>query len=77
MTVNELLNSIKQEEKYINGSLLLKSYDDNGCVYKYLILSPGLFGKRKEIFIELKPEESELDLLNKTVVSYIEIYPAK
>jgi len=77
MIVSELLDTIKNNEKYVTNSLILKSSDDYGCVYKYIIISPGLFGVREEIFIALDPNESELALLNKTVITSIEIYPAK
>ena len=77
MTVTEFLDIVKQNDKYIEGSLYLKSGDNYGCVYKYLVLTPGLFASRREVFIELTPEESELELGNKTVISSIEVYPAR
>jgi len=77
MLISEFLNNIKESAGYIKGSLIYKSGDDNGAVYKYLILS-GDTGTaiRKEIFVELNPTESNLDLENKTVVSSIEVCPA-
>lgn len=76
MTVNELLNNIRLIEDYFPNSIHLISSDNSGCVYKYLYKSNTL-GIRKEIFIELNPEEFELNLLDKTVVSSIEVFPAK
>lgn len=76
MKVLELLNTIKQHEDYYPNSLLLKSSDEYGCIYKWLIKVYNI-AVRKEIFIELNLEESELNLLDKTVISYIEVSPAK
>jgi len=77
MTISELLISIKESSNYVNHSLILKSSDNYGCVYKYLIKVIDGSATRKEIFIELNTEELELDLINKTVVNKIEVYPAK
>jgi len=77
MTVIELLENIKNKEEYISNSLYLKSSDNFGCVYKYLKRQRNpIYAERVEIFIELNEEEGELQLLDKNVVSYIEIYPA-
>jgi hypothetical protein len=76
MKVNEYLETIKNKSNYVNNSLYLKSADNLGCIYKYLIKQNDETAYRKEIFIELNSEESELDLLDKTVISYIEVYPA-
>lgn len=76
MKISDLLTQIKQETEYYPNSLILKSSDDNGCVYKYLIKGET-FSTRKEIFIELNPEQSGIDLLQKDVISYIEIFPAR
>jgi len=77
MTISELLISIEESSNYVNHSLQLKSSDNYGCVYKYLIKLIDGSATRKEIFIELNTEESELDLANKTVIDKIEIYPAR
>jgi hypothetical protein len=76
MKVSEYLAIIQENNTYMNNSLYLKSADNYGCVYKYLIKRIDNSASRKEIFIELNEEESELDLLDKTVVNYIEVYPA-
>ena len=77
MTVIELLENIKNKEEYISNSLYLKSNDNFGCVYKYLKRQRNpIYAERVEIFIELNEEEGEPQLLDKNVVSYIEIYPA-
>ncbi len=77
MTVSELLSNIKNQQYYFPGSLILKSSDEQGAVYKWLEKANGT-AYRKEIFIELNPDEEEsgITLENKTVVSYIEIVPA-
>lgn len=75
MTINEFIEIIKTNN-YVDNSLILKSQDNYACVYKYLEKNRFGYAERKEIFIELNPEQNELELLNKTVISYIEIYPA-
>ena len=76
MLVSELLNNIKEIKDYVTNSLHLKSFDDYGCVYKWLVKHDG-YATRKEMFIALNSEESELDILDKTVVDNIEVYPAE
>ena len=76
MTVSELSNTIKQNEDYVSNSLILKSSDNFGCIYKYLLKSNNI-AVRKEIFIELSSAESALNLLDKTIINYIEVSPAK
>lgn len=76
MIVAELLNNITQNSDYVFHSLFLKSSDNSGCVYKYLLKS-GNIATRKEIFIELDESESQLSLEDKTVLYYIEVSPAR
>ncbi len=76
MKVSDLLISIAENSDYVANSLLLKSSDNKGCSYKWLIKA-GDIAYRKQIFIALDPEESELELLDKTVINYIEVSPAK
>jgi phage-related protein len=76
MKISEYLNNIKDKSNYVHNSLFLKSLDEYGCVYKYLIRLVDDSANRKEIFIELDETESELDLLDKTVINAIEVYPA-
>jgi hypothetical protein len=76
MTVAEFIITIKQRSDYYPSSLILKSSDNNGCLYKFLV-NCGSYASRQEIFIQLDPEESELELINKTVISNIDVYPAK
>jgi hypothetical protein len=76
MKVSEYLNIIKNKETYINNSLQLKSYDNYGCIYKWLEKINDSYSIRREIFIELNENEILLNLENKTVVSYIEVLPA-
>jgi len=76
MTVAEFLTTIKQASDYYPNSLTLKSFDNYGCVYKYLV-NCKYYASRQEIFIELDSNESELDLLNRTVVSTVIIQEAR
>ena len=75
MIVEELLNQIKNKENYIINSIILKSNDNYGCVYKWLEEYNG-YANRKEIFIQLDETQTNLQLEDKTVVGYIEIIPA-
>lgn len=80
MTLNELLNDIKNQEFYILHSLVLKSFDDYGCIYKYLRKNRNILqANRVELFIALDITEigSGLDLLDRTVIMNIEVDPAK
>jgi hypothetical protein len=77
MKISEFLTEIKEKSNYVNNSLVLKSSDNYGCVYKYLVKLVDGSAIRKEIFIELNPEESELDLENKEIINNIEIFPAR
>ena len=36
MTVQEVLNIYLAEDNYVDGSMINKSFDDEGCVYKWL-----------------------------------------
>jgi hypothetical protein len=77
MIISEFLLNLKLQDNYINNSLILKSSDNSGCIYKYLVLSGDAnIAIRKEIFIELDETEIELELLGKTVVHSIEVNPA-
>ena len=76
MTVSELLSNIKLQSNYISNSIYLKSYDNYGCVYKWLIKSNDI-AIRKEIFVEFYASEILLPLLSKTVVNSVEVYPAQ
>jgi hypothetical protein len=75
MKILDLLTQIKAKEEYVINSLHLKESDDYGCVYKYLTNCNNL-GIRREIFIATSIEEAELDLSEKTILTYIEVFPA-
>lgn len=78
MTISEFLTQIEVLPEYVNHSLFLKSSDNYGCVYKYLIKRMGNdSAMRIELFIELDETESELELLNKTYINSVEVSPAK
>jgi len=79
MKVLDLLNIVKNEEGYVNGSLEFFSSQSygvsiNGIIYEYLCKTNLGYANKKRIFIELDPTESELDILDKTVLSFVEIY---
>lgn len=76
MKMTEFINNITSQSTFISGSLLLKSADNLGCTYKWLE-GIGTVATRRQVFIAFNPEESELPLLDKTVVNSIEVYPAK
>jgi len=76
MKVSELLNEIKEQSDYFPNSLYLKSSDNYGCVYKWLI-NQKEFASRQELFIALNPDESELNILDKTVIDSIKVEPPK
>jgi len=77
MIISEFLNQIKNLSEYVNNSLYLKSSDNYGCVYKYLIKISDTAAIRVEVFVELDPQESELNLEDKTLINNIEVNPAK
>jgi len=76
MIVSEYLDIIKNSEKYVTNSLHLKSSDSLGCVYVWLENVSG-FGIRRKTFIALDNPESGISLENKTILTYIEVFPAK
>lgn len=75
MIISELLDQIKNNPDYVINSLYLKSSDNYGCTYKWLTNGSNL-ATRKQIFIATDIEESELELVNKTVIKWVEVYPA-
>jgi hypothetical protein len=76
MTISEYLNNIKDLPNYVFNSLHLKAADNSGCTYKYLIKQVDGSSSRKQIFIALDEVESNLELLDKTIIKSIEVYPA-
>jgi len=77
MKVFEFLYQIKTLPEYIFNSLYLESSSNFNCIYKYLIKVGTNSAMRVEIFIALNEDESELDLLDKTIINHVEINPAK
>lgn len=76
MKVSDKLNEIKQLSDYVYNSLYLKSSDNYGCVYKWLVKGKDV-ATRKEIFIALDESEILKSLPEKTVIDSIEVYPAE
>ena len=77
MTIADFKTQIHTIPEYVHNSLFLKSSNNYGCVYKYLSSISSTTSERVEIFIELDEAEHELELENKTVKRYIEIFPAR
>jgi len=73
-TVQDKINEIENQANYVNGSLIIKSYDDRGLVMKWLEQDFGV-AERKELFIELNEDDSHLDVEERTAVSQIEVEP--
>ena len=79
MTVQEYITAVAATDNYVHNSIMLKSSDSNGCVYKWLetmAIGKEIKSFRKEVFIELNPAETG-ELLSKTVVNSIEVLPAE
>lgn len=74
VTVQNKLDAIKEQQNYVTGSLVLKSSNETGAVYKYLISTLGV-GTRKEIFYSYT-YDPELNIEEQTVNTEVEIEPA-
>lgn len=70
MTVEEVLAQVEQVPEHVQHSLVNKSFNDNGCVYKLLCRS-GDRAVRAELFIATYTEDAALPLLQRRVVEYI------
>lgn len=69
MIVSDVLNFYKSETTYIPNSMIIKSFDDYGAIFKWL--SQGNFSvMRREVFIATSGLET---LENRTVITYVEI----
>lgn len=72
-TINDEKVLIKGGGNYVPGSLIVKSADDCGIVFKWLETN-GATADRKQCFIEL--DEAEADILkydDRTAVSKIDL----
>jgi len=74
MTVQEVLDLYMAEENYVDGSIINKSFDDEGCVYKWLSSNTAQTAFRREVFIHTSTTGT---LENRTVINYVEIADAK
>jgi hypothetical protein len=72
MKILNLLDTIRNNNDYVINSLYLKSYNNCGCVYKWLVRAENI-AYRKEIFIAYAIDE--LSLEEKEILDYIEIIP--
>lgn len=73
MTVQEVLDIFQSEDTYVGKSMVNKSYDDNGCTYKWLA-KQGTKAFRREVFI---CTTGTGELTGRTAVEYVEINEAK
>ena len=73
MTVAEYLEIVKSENTYVTNSLILKSIDASGVVYKLLQKMGLTIAIRKEIFIAT---EAGAILEERVIIMAIEIIPA-
>jgi len=73
MTVSDMLDNLKEETQYVVNSMILKSYDDNGCTYKYLSEYKTDHAVRKEVFMATTGTG---DLEGRTVTEWVYVYPA-
>ena len=58
MIVQDLFNQIKSRKDYVINSLIVKSYDTNGIVVKFLVTSDGRVTERKEMFIAVRGDST-------------------
>lgn len=73
MTVQDVLDIYEAEDSYVSNSMVNKSYDDNGCTYKWLARA-GSKAFRREVFMCTTGTGT---LTGRTAVEYIEIDEAK
>jgi len=72
MTVQDILDEHTGEANYIVNSMIVKSFDDNGCTFKYLCQNSGGAGAfRREIFIATST--SGIPIEERTVITHVEI----
>jgi len=74
MTVQDVLDLYMAEENYVEGSIINKSFDDEGCTYKWLSSNSAKTAFRREVFIHTSTTGT---LEDRTVVNYREIADAK
>lgn len=74
MLVSDILTAVKARVGYVTNSLVVKSYDDLGCTYKWL-LRCGSFAKRHELFIATSTTEDAIE--TRTAIDSVDVEPAK
>lgn len=74
VTVQTKMDEIENGTNYVSNSLIIKSHDDRGMILKWLEQSNGV-AERKERFIELDEEESNMALESRTAINDIEVEP--
>jgi len=74
MTVQEALDTFTCETNYVTNSIISKSYDDNGCTYKWLHKNKDSSAFRREVFIATTGTGA---VLGRTVIEFVEIGEAR
>lgn len=73
MTVQDVIDTYMAEANYVCGSMINKSYDDNGCAWKWLCHNEsGAF--RREVFMCTSTTGT---LEERTVTEHVEVNDAK
>lgn len=75
MIVSDVLNGIKADTNYVINSLIVKSFNDDGCTFKWLTATTGNSAIRKEIFIATSNVTENLE--DRTVITAVEIGEAQ
>ena len=76
MIVQDVLDLYMAEDNYVEHSMINKSFNDEGCVYKWIDKNTTGNGFRREVFISIEEAVSGETLEDRTVISYIEVFPA-
>jgi len=70
MTIKELLDEFREQDNYVENSMINKSFDDKGCTFKWLVKTNNK-GFRREIFISTSNITDNLE--DRTVSTYLEV----
>ena len=75
MNVQNILDTYTPEESYVINSMIIKSFDNLGCTYKWLCRSPNNTAFRREVFIATNTYEETIE--SRTVITSIEVTPGQ
>ena len=73
MTIQDKIDAIEAGTDYVPNSLVVKSFDERGCTFKWLEKNIYDTADRKQNFIELNPDEKDKSLPLRTAVNEIMI----